>query len=373
MSYKHATSVGTLRYSERFKDRVAAGHFRSSQSLWCSSIGLGTYLGHYDDRTDEAYRSAIRRALELGCNVIDTASNYRFQRSERAVGSSINDAISERIIARDEVVVTTKGGYLPFDGNPPQSREEIRDYITDTFVKTGICQESDFVRGQHCMHPRFLEHQLNQSLNNLKLESVDVYYIHNPETQLPEVGPDEFYGRLRKAFTRLESAVSAGKIASYGTATWSGYRESPDSREYLSLARVVETAREIAGNAHHFKVVQLPYNLSMIEAFGLPNQRANAGQVSLLSAAASLGVTVMSSASLLQARLAKDVAPELVEIFPNLETDAQRSLQFVRSAPGVTTALVGMSKVDHVEENLRLSAFPPAPQDKYLELFSVGD
>jgi len=371
VSHKHATSVGTLRYSERFKGRAADGHFRDAQGLYCSSIGLGTYLGHYDDRTDEAYRSAIRKALELGCNVVDTASNYRFQRSERAVGTSINAAISERVIARDEVVVTTKGGYLPFDGEPPRSREEIQEYIETTFVQTGICQESDFVRGAHCMNPRFLENQLDQSLNNLKLETVDVYYIHNPETQLPDVGPEEFYRRLKEAFVFLESAVSAGKIASYGTATWSGYREDPESREYLSLKKVVDTAKEVAGDAHHFKVVQLPYNLSMIEAFGLPNQEVNGRQISLLAAASELGVTVMSSASLLQARLAREVAPELTQVFPNLETDAQRSLQFARSAPEITTALVGMSKVDHVIENLRLSAFAPAPKDKYLELFST--
>ncbi len=372
MSHSRATSPGTLRYSERFNGRVAAGHFRESQGLTLSSIGLGTYLGHFDDRTDESYRSAIRRALELGSNVIDTASNYRFQRSERAVGSAIAEVVAGRTISRDEIVVSTKGGYLPFDGGPPQSREEIHDYIIDTFVKPGICEEKDFVRGAHCMQPRFLEHQLAQSLRNLQLETVDIYYIHNPETQLAEISADEFYRRLAAAFEYLETAVASGKITIYGTATWGGFRESPESREYVSLARVEETARQVAGEGHHFKVVQLPYNLSMIEAFGFPNQVLNGKAVSFLEAAQSLGITVMASASLLQARLAHTLAPELADKLRGLQTDAQRALQFARSAPGLTTALVGMSQVAHVEENMRVSQVEPADLKSYLELFSAS-
>ena len=372
MSHSHATSSGTRRYTERFKDRIASGHFRQSQELSISSIGLGTYLGHFDDKTDQSYRAAIARALELGCNVIDTASNYRFQRSERAVGSAISERVAGRTISRDEIIVSTKGGYLPFDGEPPQSREEIHDYIVETFVNPGVCEEKDFVRGAHCMQPRFLEHQLAQSLRNLQLETVDIYYIHNPETQIAEVGADEFYARLFNAFEYLETAVGAGKISMYGTATWSGYRESPDSREYLSLARVEETARQVAGTGHHFKVVQLPYNLSMIEAFGFPNQSINGKEVSLLEAAATLGVTVMSSASLLQARLAGTLAPELADKLVGLQTDAQRALQFARSAPGLTSSLVGMSQVAHVEENMRVSQVEPPGTETYLELFSAS-
>ena len=58
---------------------TAAGHFRQQQELSMSSIGLGTYLGHWDERTDRMYQEAIRRAIELGCNVIDSAINYRFR------------------------------------------------------------------------------------------------------------------------------------------------------------------------------------------------------------------------------------------------------------------------------------------------------
>ena len=60
----------------------------------------------------------------------------------------------------------------------------------------------------------------------------------------------------------------------------------------------------------------------------------------------------MCSASLLQARLLDQIAEPLRAKFDGLTTDAQRCLQFVRSTPGVTTALAGMSRAAHVEENL---------------------
>src|SRR4030095_13345863 len=96
---------------------------------------------------------------------------------------------------------------------------------------------------------------------NLRLECVEVYYIHNPESQFAEVSRDEFYRRLRGAFEFLERAVADGKVSMYGTATWNGYRAPSDSPEALSLERVVQTAREVAGGGHHFKNVQPPLHL----------------------------------------------------------------------------------------------------------------
>src|SRR5262249_5909437 len=82
--HSSATAAGTARYRERFPD-AAQDHFRKSNDLWLSSIGIGTYLGNPDEETDRRYAEAIERAVELGANVIDTAANYRFQRSERSI------------------------------------------------------------------------------------------------------------------------------------------------------------------------------------------------------------------------------------------------------------------------------------------------
>jgi aryl-alcohol dehydrogenase-like predicted oxidoreductase len=364
-----ATATGTTRYRDRLRGITDEHHFRQSQGLWISSIGLGSYLGDPDERTDAAYRAAVRRAAELGCNIFDTAANYRFQRSERSFGDALNEMFADQTLARDEVIVTTKGGYIPFDTHPPRSRQDFIRYLEETFIKPGICRMEDFVQGSHCLTPRYLEHQLEQSLRNLKLSSVDVYYLHNPESQFAEVSRDDFYARLRAAFEYLESAVAAGRISFYGTATWNGYRVAETSAEYLSLERVINTAREVAGDDHHCKVVQLPFNLAMLEALNSPNQTVSGQRLSFLDAAAEFGLTVMCSASILQSRLAANLPPVLSQVFSGLRTDAQRAIQFTRSTPGVTTALVGMSNTTHVAENLELARIAPASVEEYLRLF----
>jgi aryl-alcohol dehydrogenase-like predicted oxidoreductase len=367
-----ATSEGTLKYKERFTGLAADGHFRQSQGLWMSSIGLGSYLGAVDERTDAAYRSAVKRAVELGCNVFDTAANYRCQRSERNIGDALADLFAQGGPARDEIIISTKGGYIPFDSTPPRSHQEMIAYIEETFIKPGVCKWDDFVQSSHCMTPGYIAHQLDQSLRNLKLECVDIYYIHNPESQLAEVSRDEFYKRLRAAFEFLETAVANGKISIYGTATWNGYRATSNSPEALSLERVVETAREVAGDDHHFKVVQLPFNLAMTEAFTDVNQTLQGKKVTFLEAAAGLGVTVVASASVLQARLSAGLPPNIGLSLRGLRTDAQRAIQFTRSTPGIEVALVGMSDIAHVKENLEMVKIPPASAQEYLSLFDNG-
>src|SRR5689334_9398875 len=214
---KCATSEGTARYRERFSH----GHFSVQHGLVLSSIGIGTYLGNADAATDEAYTRSVVRAVQLGVNVIDTAANYRFQRSERAIGQALQQLTNEHGIAREELVICTKGGYLPFDGAPPRN---VREYVNETFVKPGIASFDDIVAGSHCMTPSYLQSQLDQSLRNMGLECVDVYYIHNPESQLQYVSEQEFYDRLQRAFARLEENRSQGKLTHYGVATWNGFR-----------------------------------------------------------------------------------------------------------------------------------------------------
>ena len=116
-----------------------------------STLGLGTYLGREDDVTDGLYRKAVARAVARGVNVVDTAVNYRHQRSERAVGAALAAAIRRGALQRDEVVVASKGGYLAFDRKVPS---DPREYFMATYVRTGIVQPGDVV-GSHCMTPRY--------------------------------------------------------------------------------------------------------------------------------------------------------------------------------------------------------------------------
>jgi aryl-alcohol dehydrogenase-like predicted oxidoreductase len=362
----YATNEGTTRYRDRFRDRVARNHFRQQQELWLSSIGIGTYLGNPDEATDEGYTSAVVRAVQLGANVIDTAANYRFQRSERSIGPALKKLVEEDGFGREEFLICTKGGYLPFDGAPPRN---VQAYLEETFVKPGIARFEDFAGGSHCMTPPYLQHQLDQSLQNMDLECVDVYYIHNPESQLSSVSEEEFYTRLSSAFEFLEQKRTESKLRMYGVATWNGFRVAPDSQEYLSVAGMVQLAREVGGESHGFRFIQLPFNLAMHEALTLQNQTIEGDQMSAVEAATSLGVTVIASASMLQGRVARGLPETVRQSLGSLDTDAQTAIQFVRSSPGITTALVGMSRVQHVEENLQLTNVEPVSEEDFLKGF----
>src|SRR5215207_8118719 len=367
-----ATTEGTARYRERFRDAAAEGHFRHEQNLWLSSVGVGTYLGDPDEETDRSYRDAVTRAVELGVNVLDTAANYRFQRSERSVGEAIK-SLTAAGVGRDELVVCTKGGYLPFDTHPPAGQAGVRAYVEETFVKPGVIQPSDLVAGSHCMTPGYLSHQLAQSLRNLGLAAVDVYYVHNPETQLQVVERGEFEARLRAAFGQLERERAEGRLRFYGVATWNGFRAKADTRGHHSLERMWELAREAGGEEHGFRFVQLPFNLAMPEALVAENHTHHGARVSLLEAAKALGVTVVASASIKQGEVARGLPERIREPLGSLSTDAQTAIQFTRSTPGITTALVGMSRRAHGEEILQLARVPPASAEYYGRLFTRGE
>src|SRR5215213_4369726 len=367
----HATTEGTGRYRERFRDAAAEGHFRFEQGLWLSSVGVGTYLGGADEETDRSYSEAITRAVELGVNVIDTAANYRFQRSERSVGEALKH-LTEQGFAREELVVCTKGGYIPFDTHPPAGQAGVRAYVEETFVKTGVIGLSDIVAGSHCMTPPYLAHQVAQSLRNMGLEALDVYYVHNPETQLQVVAREEFDARLRAAFEHLERERAAGRLRFYGVATWNGFRAKEGTRGYHGLEDIWRLARAAGGDDHGFRFVQLPFNLAMPEALVAENHTHDGARVSLLEAAKALGVTVVASASIKQGEVARGLPERIREPLGSLSTDAQTAIQFTRSTPGVTTALVGMSRRAHVEENLQLARVAPAAAEDYGRLFTQG-
>jgi aryl-alcohol dehydrogenase-like predicted oxidoreductase len=363
----YATLEGTTRYRARCQDHPAENHFRLEQNLWLSSIGIGTYLGNADDATDSRYTDAITRAVKLGVNVIDTAANYRFQRSERSIGEALRLLTTDRGFARDEILVCTKGGYLPFDGAPPA---DVRRYVEETFVRPGIASFADIVGGSHCMTPAYLQNQLDQSLKNMDLSCIDLYYVHNPESQLGVVSREEFYARLRAAFELLEKNIAGAKIRMYGIASWNGFRVSPDSRDYHSLEKIVRVAREVGGDSHGFRFIQLPFNLAMPESFLLQNQVVNGESLSVLEAAELLGISVVASASILQGRVAAGLPEAVREPLGSLATDAQTGIQFVRSTPGITTALVGMSRREHVEENLQLARVQPVHPEDFMRVFS---
>ena len=118
--------------------------------------------------------------------------------------------------------------------------------------------EKDIVtESGHCLHPAFLKHSLEGSLERLNLDTLDLYYLHNPyEGQAPFNLDNVVFDRITKAFEFLEEQVQNGKIKNYGIATYSSLRVKPtENKMHLSIEKLHQIAEKIAGNEHHFKYV----------------------------------------------------------------------------------------------------------------------
>jgi len=352
-----ATSGGTWGYRDRFGDAFARTYFRRFGPGVVSSIGFGTYLGDPTDAYDRRYRESIVEAIESGVNLVDTAINYRGQRSERVVGEALESAA----VDREAVVVATKGGFLPFDGSPP---DDPGAYVRSEFVETGLIDTDDLAAGSHAMTPAFLDEMLDRSLSNLGLGAVDCYYVHNPETQLRVRDRNAVYDGLQAAFEGLERRRAAGDIGGYGVATWEAFRVPRDHDAYLSLPEVVDraaaAAESVGADDHGLIAVQLPFNVTMADAVTVEAHRhpEESRDVSALEYAQAVDLDVVASATLAQGSLASSLPAE-VDAELNGETPAQRAINFARSAPGVTVALVGTSSPAHVPENVASGTFEP--------------
>jgi aryl-alcohol dehydrogenase-like predicted oxidoreductase len=350
-----ATADGTWGYRDRFGDSFGRTFFRRFPPGVCSSVGIGTYLGAPTDAVDDQYRAAIETALEHGINHIDTAVNYRCQRSERVVG----EVLESTAIDREAIVVATKGGFLPFDGERPADPSH---YVREQFIEPGIVDPQTLVRGSHSLDPNFIDEMLDRSLSNLGLETIDCYYLHNPETQLLDVDRESLYDQLDAAFELLERRRAAGDIGVYGLATWQAFRVPQSHQQYLSLPEVLDRAAAAADRVgaadHGLKAIQLPFNVDMADAFTVESQPTNEGPVSVLEYAHESNLSVVTSASIGQGDLSIALPPA-VDAELSGDTVAQRAINFARSAPGVTTSLVGMRSTDHVAENIAAGTFDP--------------
>ena len=358
-----ATREALWNYRDEFGDAFGRTYFRRFGPGVVSSVGLGTYLGDPTSAVDDAYREAVGLALRSGVNHVDTAVNYRCGRAERVVG----EAVRNSPIDREAVVVATKGGFLPFEGERP---DDPATHVRERFVEPGIVAPDDLANGAHAIAPDYLEWSLDRSLDRLDLGAIDCYYVHNPETQLATRSRDAVYDQLEAAFGLLERRRAAGDVGTYGVATWDAFRVPEDGEGYLSLAEVLSRA-EAAGEAvgpddgHGFEAIQLPFNVAMADAFTRGNQRAPGGDadaepVSTLEFAHEAGLSVVTSASIGQGALAVEGAvPADVDATLAGETPAQRALNFARSAPGVTSSLVGASDLDHLRENVAAGTFDP--------------
>lgn len=396
-----ATPEGTSGLLHRMPAAAAQGFYKHTRrALWLSSIGVGTYLGEATERGDELYAESIRLALKGGLNVVDTAIKYRKGRSERVVGQVLAELSAAGVITRREVFVSTKGGLISVpDG------EEPKQYIESAIVKRLGVSPDAITDDAHCIAPAFIQAQLEASLEQLGLSCIDCYFLHNVETALARMPRGVFEKMLAEVFELLETAADAGRIQTFGLASWTGFRAWRDSWQFLDLEQIYAIACRV-NSSPRFAFVQVPLSIGMPASYQFANQTAAGALRSTIDAACALGLDVFTSGSVYGGKLTElynlfhlvhraDGAAEpqepsmltvslpqgyasLVQLFQlllrvrdqHLDPRADvnqlsraagpyaKALDVVRSIPEVTTALVGGEDPRCVTENLELAAVP---------------
>ena len=355
-----ATKEGTKKFAQN--SGVNQANFKNFENLTLSNVGIGTYLGDPDSKTDELVTNAVKQSILSGVNVVDTAINYRAQKAERSVGKAISELIRDEKISRDQLFLSTKNGYVTNDADVQLGFWE---YVKEEYSQKGVIKEGDVTSGYHCMTLPYLSDQLDRSLKNLNMECVDLMYLHNAvEGQIKDVSKEQFLENLKSVFELYEQKRDEGKIKFYGMATWECFRVGKDNPQYLSLEDTVNLAKKVGGENHGFRFIQLPFNMHYDQALLGKTQMIDDEQVSILEASSSLGIGVFTSVPFMQGRLlAPGVMPEFNELKPSL-----RALQFIRSSPGVLAPLVGQKSSQHVSENLEIMKIPPISEDEFLAL-----
>ncbi len=355
-----ATSDGTKKFAQ--KSGINQANFKEFENLTLSNVGIGTYLGDPDAKTDELVTNAVKQSIMSGINVVDTAINYRSQKAERSVGKAISELIQEGKASRDQIFLSSKNGYVTNDADVQLGFWE---YVKEEYTQKGVIKEGDVTSGYHCMTPTYLSDQLERSLKNLDLECVDLMYLHNAvEGQIKDISKEQFLDNLKSVFELYEQKRDEGKIQFYGMATWECFRVSNDNPQYLSLEDTVKMAEKIGGENHGFRFIQLPFNMYYDQALLGKNQLLGTENVSILEAALKLEIGVFTSVPFMQGRLlAPGAMPDFNELKPSL-----RALQFIRSSPGVLAPLVGQKSPDHLSENLEIMKIPSLSEGEFLTL-----
>ena len=368
----YATKEGTFSYLKQFP-KYSRDFYRFDGELLVSSLGLGTFRKepYREENYIVNYKDSVKTAVLNGINLIDTAINYRYQVSEQEIGEALSELFAEGKVNREQVIVTSKAGFIPLEFPFPTNPYE---WIEKNVIGAGLASKEEVVIDQHCMTPAYLRWSVEQSLANLQLETLDILFLHNPEVQLGYVEYPVLIERIEKAFELFESLVAEGKIRRYGIASWNGFLYEEGHTEYLSLADIVAIAEKVGGKEHHFAYIQSPYNLGKPHAYNFSNQKGPDGRYyTLMQAAHGYGLKLMASSSLLQMNLFKGkFDAKIGEALGTTElNDLSSALQFARSG-SVVSALFGAVDPQHVEDNLMLAYLPSPEPAKVQALFGRG-
>lgn len=283
-----------------------------------SEISLGSWLTYGGYVNDENATKSIHKAYELGINFFDTSNVYRRGEAEKVVGKALSE------FARESYVLATKVFWPMGDG------------VND--------------RGLSRKH---IMEQANASLKRLGLDYVDLYYAHryDPETPLDET---------LRAFDDL---INQGKVLYVGVSEWTPTQiaEAIHIADKKLLDRIVVNQpvynmfnryieKEIIPVSKEHGLGQVVFSpLAQGMLTGKYKKGAQAPEGSRLSDPNSKGFLERFMQDEHFEKLKK-----LMEVASDLNiTMAQLALAWVLRLDNISSALIGASRPEQVEENVK--------------------
>ncbi|WP_395835688.1 aldo/keto reductase [Cystobacter fuscus] len=348
---QQAQRGATVQATAAFRRRFATAPFGVLDGLAVSTLGLGPSSAGPAESTEGALL-----AVELGVNVLVSAPHAQQGQHEDFVGTVVREAATRGLAEREALVLCTRVGHLP--ALPSRFGPRVLA-LEEHYVRRGLLDWGELVLGRHSLAPRFLEHSLATSRERMRLDTLDLVLLDTPELHLEAVDLPTFRARLRAACECLEELAARGWLRAYGVAMQGA----------LDVGDVFDAARAVAGERHHLRALSLPLSLSHQDMLAL-RHHVGGEHLPTLEAARALGLHVLAERCLDGGHVGYEMPrAERLRLGP-VVSDPQVGLQWVRSLPGMGTAVVGMRRESHVEENVGVLALPPASLEAVRHFFT---
>ena len=284
------------------------------------AIGGNAHGNSYGPTDDEQSLAAIGRALQLGCNLFDTADVYGHGHSEELLGQALRNC-------RSEVIIATKAGGDFYHGTPRMN-----------------------------FNSDYLEFALGKSCERLGTDYVDLYQLHNPPVQLIKEG---------RVFKILDRLKASGKIRHYGISIH-------DPQEGLLAMRAGELG-----------AIQVAFNILRQEAKNQLFRETTKNNVGVIAreplANGFLAGKLKAESTfpkgdirhnfpsdyISQLTLATD---QLRFLESNTRTLAQAALRFILDHKDISTVIPGAKTPDQVDEDLASSESPQLTGEELLRI-----
>lgn len=335
----YADLQGTKEY---FNNNKYSESWKASNDRYIySKLGLGTFIGDFSDENAKLFRESIEYALLHGVNFIDTAINYRGMRSERDIGIIITKLIEDRLINRNQFIISSKAGIIPGDG---EIMFRPINYMQEKLIDTGILSKEDVYMEETLwltMNPRYFEYALEISRKHLNIETIDIYYMHELELSMKHYGAEEFYQRLKGIIVAYENMVSEGKIREYGMATWDAFQLEETHEQYISLEKVMEVVESVT-KEHHFKHLMVPINIQNRLCVEYKNQNYKQNKLSIVECASKFDIDVHVSGPLGQGKAT------------NYKT-VEEYISYLINESNCNSYFIGTKRVEHLKDNIKIT------------------